>query len=546
MSYRTRSKFPLSALALLAGFMSSGLHAQLTDADREVQRAMLAGKEPVVPKFAINEFQIEGNTLLPQQVLLDAVAPFLGKSRDFGDVQQALEALEAIYKKRNYSTVSVLLPEQVLESGVVQLRIVEGKIRKINVVDNKHFSSENILASLPPLKPGAVPIMADISASLRVANENPGKKVTLAVENAEDSDDIDAKLTVVDQVPWTVGLSLDNTGSDQTGIHRLGLTLQHSNLFDLDHVGTFQYQTSPEKPDSVNVYVVAYRIPFYGLGDVLDLYASKSSVNAGFVAAGPFNLAITGSGDSYGAKYAIKLKRRGAYDHELTFGLDIKKFDNSIAAGTLELGNQLQVNPLSIQYSGRYSSEGNEIGGNIALAHNIPGGEFGRQDAFDKARTGASMRYVALRGGLNYSRALPDDWQARAVLTGQYAAEPLIPGEQFGIGGASSVRGFDEREVSNDKGIQGNLEIYSPDMCTKWLAGSSCRAIAFYDWGTVKRISPLAGEAASESIASTGLGLRLGWGKDLAFQADYGYVLQGGGSRNEGDWKLHARLGYFF
>ena len=47
-------------------------------------------------------------------------------------------------------------------------------------------------------------------------------------------------------------------------------------------------------------------------------------------------------------------------------------------------------------------------------------------------------------------------------------------------------------------------------------------------------------------MSSMGLGLRWSLTKDIAIQADYANVLQGGGMTANGDWKLHARLGWFF
>ncbi len=62
-----------------------------------------AQQEPVPDapiRFEISRFDVSGNTLLPAADVTAAVAPFAGKNRDFGDVQRALEALEAVYHAR--------------------------------------------------------------------------------------------------------------------------------------------------------------------------------------------------------------------------------------------------------------------------------------------------------------------------------------------------------------------------------------------------------------------------------------------------------------
>jgi hemolysin activation/secretion protein len=499
-----------------------------------------------VPRFPIVRFNIEGNTLLPQAAVNAAVQPFIGPRRDFGDVQRALEALEELYKQRGYTTVGVSLPEQVLEKGEVLLKVTEGRIRDLKIDGQLHFDADNIRASLPTLKPGEPPLIDDVSANLRIANENPAKKVELRLQPGERDEDIDAHLKVTDESPLKLGAVLENTGTEQTGKRRLGLSFQHANLWNRDHILTAQYQTSPEKPGDVKVYALAYRVPLYGLGDAIDFFATKSNVNAGSIAAGPINLAISGSGVVYGGRYTLNLKRRGDYEQQLVFGIDHKAFENNIGGGGLQLGNDITVHPLSFQYNGRWAKDSSEVSVFGSVVRNLPGGDKGSQADFNKARAGAPDDFSVLRAGLTLSHAYASDWQVRLVSSGQWTDRPLIPGEQFGIGGASSVRGFEEREIANDRGYQASFELYTPELCKDFPGEQRCRLLAFVDGGSVYRLRALAGEQEQEHVASTGLGLRYSWGKNFAFQSDFGHVLQGGGSQQRGDWRVHARIGVFF
>src|SRR5262245_29597532 len=55
--------------------------------------------EPIAaPRVTIERFLVEGNTLLTQQDIDRALAPFSGPDKDFGDIQRALEALEQRYR----------------------------------------------------------------------------------------------------------------------------------------------------------------------------------------------------------------------------------------------------------------------------------------------------------------------------------------------------------------------------------------------------------------------------------------------------------------
>src|SRR5437868_1107755 len=82
-------------------------------------------------RFEIARFEVKGNTLLPQSQIDALLAKYSGKQRDFGDVQRALEALEAAYHQRGYNVVTIELPEQELNGGVVVLKVVETRIGRV-------------------------------------------------------------------------------------------------------------------------------------------------------------------------------------------------------------------------------------------------------------------------------------------------------------------------------------------------------------------------------------------------------------------------------
>ena len=497
-----------------------------------------------IPRFDVRAFRVEGNTLLPRETVDAVLKPFVGAKKDFGDVQRAVEALEQVYRDRGYTTVSVLLPEQALEGGEVLLQIIEGRIRAVKVEGQQFFDHANIRASLPALREGEVPVMDDLSASLRVANEHPMKKVSVRLTPGEKDDELDAMVAVTDEKPWRVGATLDNTGTAQTGRHRIGLTWQNGNLFNRDHQLSLQYMTSPQKPGDVRVYAASYRVPLYALGDSIDLFTTYSDVNVGTILAGTLPLEVTGKGTTFGGRYNWNLKRHGDYEHQMVFGLDQKAFENSVLASGEQLGNDVTTRPASVAYNGRWMLPGSETGFYVSLSRNLPGGNNADQEAISGARADAPADFRVLRGGVNLSRAFAADWQWRFNMNAQWASSPLVPGEQFGVGGNASVRGFEERELANDKGFQGNLEVYTPDLCAR--VGANCRAVGFYDFGALERNQPLAGESASEHVASAGFGVRYVLGKRMTLQADYARVLDPGANSNRGAWKLHARVGFSF
>ena len=189
-----------------------------------------------VPHFDIVAFRVEGNTLLDHADISRIMNRYVGKDKDFGDVQEALEALEGAYRKNGYNAVAVILPEQELDKGLVKLKVIEAKIKEFLVEDNKYHSKENILNAFPSLKLGTTPRVTKVSSDLFISNENPSKKVSLAMLSSDNEDEIIASLKVTDLKTWNLGVMGDNTGSGKTGDYRMSLLFQHHNFLNLDHI----------------------------------------------------------------------------------------------------------------------------------------------------------------------------------------------------------------------------------------------------------------------------------------------------------------------
>lgn len=507
--------------------------------------AVAADSEPLSPRFDITRFDVRGNTLLPALELEQSVAPFVGAQRDFSDVAKAQEALEDVFHRHGYQLVRVNLPEQELNGGVVVLEVVQVRVGTVTVTGNQHFSEANVRQSLPGLQEGVSPDLTAVSKSLKLANENPAKQTVMKLKSSAADNSVDADVQVNDESPWSAALNLDNGGAKETGRTYVGAVLQNANLFGRDQVMSLQYTTTLEKPERVSVYGLGYHLPLYALGDSLDFFTSYSDVDSGTVTAGIFDLAVSGRGTVFGSRYNQNLATVGNYQSKLIYGVDYRAYKSSLELFDEQLGNDITVHPVSLGYQGTWVRLDGDANVGLSLLHNIPGGSKGQQRDFDLARAHARDDYTALRFATSITQILPAAWQLRAALNGQYTKDALVPGEQFGAGGVASVRGFREREVSNDSGVVGNLEAYTPPLC---LGGSwQCRALAFYDVGYLTRNDALPGEFEHVNLSSTGLGVRLIYRRNLNLQMDYGHALHAQASETQrGDDRLHVRLSLAF
>jgi hemolysin activation/secretion protein len=559
LGQKAPDKVILARVSLLAGL--------LLCASALAQSAAPSGTLPAPagqqdPRFEIRRFIVDGASLLTAQEISAATLPYTGSDRDFSDVQRALEALEKAYSSKGYSAVQVILPEQELERGEVRFKVTEAKIGKLVVEGNKFFDEQNVRASLPSLAPGAAPNIQRIADNLRVANENPAKQSTVLLRGGTEEGQVDAVVRITEERPEKYSVSLDNTGTNQTGLFRIGFGYQHANVFNRDHVLSAQYVTAPHDPDAPNtialppnkkvtIFGLAYRVPLYEQGNSLDISAGYSNVNSGIVNLSGVGFNVSGSGTIFGLRYNVNLPKWGELEQRVALGYDWRAYSSQVSIAGSNAGSlvpDVTVHPVSATYVGVYRTAQSESAFNVGVFHNLPGGNDGNQPAFEASRANSNARYVVYRFGLNHNQAFASDWQMRLGFSGQVSRMKLISGEQFGVGGVESVRGFLEREITNDNGVRGTLEFYTPDLAGKaaWLAGSRTRGVVFYDWGWVGRNEPLPFETARQSIASVGFGMRYARGLNMAFRLDYAVVVDPGGLQGQGEGRMHASFTYVF
>ena len=151
-------------------------------------------------------------------------------------------------------------------------------------------------------------------------------------------------------------------------------------------------------------------------------------------------------------------------------------------------------------------------------------------------RIGAKEDWDALRYGGDLDLLLPKNWRLNARLLGQASADPLIPGEQFGLGGMRSVRGYEEREISADSAEQVNLEILTPPIY------KNLRLAGFADLGWSHLQEPHPGRDGNDFIAGTGLGLRWYWKDWVSLALDGAVALEDAVETEAGDVKGNFNL----
>lgn len=126
--------------------------------------------------------------------------------------------------------------------------------------------------------------------------------------------------------------------------------------------------------------------------------------------------------------------------------------------------------------------------------------------------TGSSQSHgywVVLRPGFSQQFVIHTNWIATVHAAGQWASEPLIRNEQFGIGGINSVRGYYEGEGFGDTGWQVSAEQATPKLFFGGgdkMATFALQGLVYTDYAVGYLLDPQ-GRPDHQRLWSAGLGL---------------------------------------
>ena len=533
-------RWPLAILtaSLLVGFGTASAQSQPAPASA------------AAATIQVTNVQVEGNTLLPERVVRETTAPAVGTTT-LDALKAVASALQAQYRRAGYGGVVVYLPQQAVAGGNVVFRVVEGRIARVKVTGQQHVSVNNVRAGIPSLREGEVARVERIDREIQLSNESPTKEVRITMTAGARPGEVDAEIQVKDDAPLKLLAGYSNTGDDGTGRHRVSVGLRHSNLLDRDHVGTLQYQTSPEHPSLVSVLSAGYRVPLYELGMSVDAFAAYSDVSVGTTVTPAGALDFTGRGTILGLRGNWSLPRWEGVEQRVTLGIDWRNYKNLCTLGTLGAagcgpsGVSVRTLPLSVSYIAQQAIPGGSGGVSAGLYMNAGGSG---QATFEAARPGAPRRYVIGRTSASGQWALPEGFGLAARGEAQFTGDALISAEKFGLGGLASVRGYRERELTGDSGYVVRVEGQGPEWGGE---AGRVRPLVFVDHGRVSNRGDTACRspaftATHCALSSLGLGARFAIGTHTSGSVDIGRALNEAIATQRGDWRAHVAVNFIY
>ncbi|MCU0965467.1 MAG: ShlB/FhaC/HecB family hemolysin secretion/activation protein, partial [Burkholderiaceae bacterium] len=426
-------------------------------------RAQAAAAAP--PSFALLEFEVVGNTVLSVLNVERVLLPYMGEQRSLEDVEAARAALEKAYQEAGYLSVFVDVPEQRITDGVVQLQVTEGRVEALRVTGARYYDQGHIRNRVPELAAGNVPNFKRVQQQIDGLNRDE-RRVQPVLRPGIEPGTVEAELKVTDRLPLSGSIEINNRHPADTDPWRVQASLRYDNLFQLDHSIAFSLVTAPRDPSQTSLIALNYNAPLADGWSALGfLTLSNSAVE-------PLGATLVlGDGLIVGARMLRNVAAAGGF-HTLAFGVDYKDLKEDVQAGSDVVSTPLRYWPWQASYTGFWPDGNNSWSLTTSIVASVRGfgqidipcpGNVPDVDQFACKRQGADGGFAYWRGDLRHTRrldAMPGEWGLR--LGWQLATQPLVPAEQFAVGGLESVRGYLEAAASGDSGLLGSVEWRSP------------------------------------------------------------------------------------
>ncbi len=469
----------------------------------------------------------------PVRILKKRLCPFIGKPIDRTLLLAIKKEVAAFYASYHHPLVRVNIPKQDVSSGVLQLVITESHLGKIEITGEKWFSKEQI-AKYIHLKEEEVLLSNKLSQDLYSLNRNPFRHVDAIYTPGEKANTTNLEIRVKDRFPLRTYLGMDNTGNDVTGNNRVFIGMDWGKVFWTDQRLSYQFVSSSDfKRFSSHTLFYEAPLPWK---DLIRVYGGYASVNADFIVPNITGTHFHTKGWSMQAsvRYDLTLQPGDAFLHNVTFGSDFKRTNNNLQLGGRPVISEENVNltQLMVGYQLGYQTDPFFLSFEIEGFYS-PGQWVSDQSNSDyhSLRPFAKNIYAYTRSAFMLIWDFYKKWSLSKTLRFQLATGNLLPSEEYGIGGFSTVRGYKERLVNGDNAFVWNLELQTPPVSLfNPLAGyrkfhDVFRFLLFFDLGFEQVRKAVVGQRKTNTLVSLGPGIRYTITPYLSFKTDLGFQL---------------------
>lgn len=448
--------------------------------------------------FHVARIEVTGATVLSAEDLHALVAPSEGRDLTLAQLNAVAMRITDAYRAKGYPLSMAYVPAQTLSGGTVRIAVQEARLGKV-VLENHSSTHDRILqATLDPLKSGEAVSQHAFDRSLLLLGDVPGVSETSVLRPGDTPGTSDLAVRTDDRQRYTGLVALDDFGNRYTGRARATGNFTVNSPF---HQGDALDATAVTAGENMNYGRLAYRYLLNGQGTVVG--AAVSSLH--YKLKGDLR-DLDAHGTAYVASAWISHPFIRATNGNLygQLGYDRRRLDDDIDIVGIRTRRHTDA------WTGTLAGDQRDAHGvtNVNLA--VTYGRLGFDDEFaqfvDDIGAKTKGRYLKYTLSVARLQKLSDNNALYLGFQGQWANKNVDTAEQFYLGGANNLRGYDTGALAGAVGQMVNLEYrrtLNVGMTGTWVA------TAFADAGRVDVYKDsFAPGTNSAHMQDVGVGLR--------------------------------------
>ncbi|MBD2447588.1 ShlB/FhaC/HecB family hemolysin secretion/activation protein [Nostoc sp. FACHB-152] len=470
----------------------------------------------------VEKIIVIGSTVFTAEKFKQITQPAEGRNVTIEELRKIADAITQLYLDIGYITSRAILVDQTVNNGVVEIRIIEGIVEKIEVQGTKRLNPEYVRSRLAlgtgkPLLTSALedqlrllradPLLSNVEASLR-AGSGVGRSILI--------------VRVTEAQNFNAFLGVDNYSPPSIGSERLGVNASYRNLSgNGDEIAASYYRTTQGGAD---IFDFNYLVPLNPMNGTLQLRTSFNNTN---VVQEPFkSLDISGESQLYEISFRQPLLRTPREEFALSLGFTAQNGQTFTFAGATPFGfgpdEEGNSRTRVIKFGQDYVRR--DVNGAWALRSLLSFG-LGIFDATINSDPIPDGRFFSWLAQVQRVQSLSTDNILIAQAELQLTPNGLLPSQQFVVGGGQSVRGYRQNVRAGDNGVRFSLE----DRLTvqRDVAGNATLQVApFFDMAYIWNVDDNPNTLQRQKfIAGLGLGVLYQPLPQLDIRLDYGVPL---------------------
>jgi hemolysin activation/secretion protein len=449
--------------------------------------------------FEINKIVVDGNSKISDKEIRALTYSDINRCISLGEINKIVKKIQELYSDSGYITSRVILKRQNLGSKILKIFVIEGKINRIIFNPKKSAKFLEKKSAFGDIE-GDVLSLRDLEQGLENLSTLSSNNAKFDLKPSDKHGFTDVIIENKKSFPVNGSISMDNKGSKSTSIYQGHINLNTESLFGLNELISFTYDRDLAFNDALN-YNKTYGL-FFSMPYAYNTFSYSISYSQNlYTASRLYNTYSTGLNQILKLERTLhRTKASKTKAHLSIIYKDTKSYINGTLA--LEPSRTRYTFNSGINFNTPISlyliNLGLEYYRGIRNENDDEGNAYRDETSIEK-----KFQKILATANVTYSNRVKNiPISISSALTYQYSNDILYSGEQIGVGGLYSVRGF----LGGLIGEQG-YHVRSSANFTHRVYMLNVTPYTFYDFGAITK--NIVNEEYQGFLSGYGFGLKV-------------------------------------